>query len=40
MEADKRGSSVKQHQHTDNDKQTMNPLTMMEVKDIDEELIE
>ena len=40
MEADKRGKSVQQHQQLDNDKQTMSPLTTMEVKDIDEELSE
>ena len=38
MEANKRVESVKQHQELDNDKQTIDHLTVMDLKDVDEDL--
>ena len=37
MEEDKRGERVTRHQELDNDKQTTNHLTVMEVRDFDED---
>ena len=37
MEGDKRGERVTRHQELDNDKQTTNHHTVMEVRDFDED---
>ena len=38
MELDKGEESVKQHQEWDNDKQTIDHLAVMDVKDVEEDL--
>ena len=40
MKEDKRGERVTRHQELDNDKQTTNHLTLMEVRDFEEDFNE